>query len=94
MSDPKIINFNATIDYSINPCGGIINVQNIVTIASPNYPKNYQNSTNCAWLIKLPEGGNVKVSIRTTEWLNFCKSNPNFNLEGACGLFTKYVNFQ
>jgi len=58
----KTVNFTASFDYSINSCGGVINGQKI-TITSPNYPKNYQQNTKCAWLVKLPEGAPVHVSF-------------------------------
>lgn len=38
-----------------------------IEITSPNYPKNYQQNTNCAWLVNLPEGENVNVSIKIVE---------------------------
>lgn len=63
-SNSKLIKFTATIDYFVNTCGGILNGRKI-TITSPNYPKNYQQLTNCAWLVVLPEDGNINVNIET-----------------------------
>lgn len=57
----KKVNYTATLDYYINSCGGIIEGQK-VTITSPNYPRNYQNNTNCVWLVKLNEGTIINVS--------------------------------
>lgn len=57
-----MINFTAKFDYSINSCGGVIYGQKI-TITSPNYPKNDQQNTNCAWSLKLLDGEPVNVSI-------------------------------
>lgn len=60
--DSNTINFTGTVNYSINSCGGVMYGQQI-TITSPNYPKNYQQTTNCAWSLKLPEEKHVNVSI-------------------------------
>lgn len=65
-ANKNIINFTANFDYFINSCGGVREGQKI-EITSPNYPNNYQQNTNCAWLIKLPEDENVNVSIKTVE---------------------------
>lgn len=58
----KDINFTANFDYFINSCGGVLRGQKI-TITSPNYPKNYQQITNCAWSLRLLDGETVNVSI-------------------------------
>ena len=34
-------------------CGGVVTVEGELDIFSPNYPKNYPNSVNCTWLLKV-----------------------------------------
>lgn len=60
-ANSKTVNMVATLDYYVNSCGGIISGRKI-TISSPNYPNNYEQTTNCAWLAKLSEDDNVNVS--------------------------------
>lgn len=61
-TNANYINYTGTLDYSINPCGGVITGQKI-TITSPNYPNNFQQTTKCAWSLRLHEENQVNVSI-------------------------------
>lgn len=62
-SNSKTVNLTATIDYFVNPCGGVINGE-VVTITSPNYPESYQQNTRCAWLVELPDTESIIVRPR------------------------------
>lgn len=67
-------NFTATFDYFINPCGGMIRGTTRTTVISPNYPKNYQQHTNCAWSVIYPEGQMINVSLEVFYYFFFfCK---------------------
>lgn len=61
MANTNTINFTGTLDYMLYPCGGVI-IDKSITITSPNYPKSYQQTTNCAWFLKLPTEKHVNVS--------------------------------
>ncbi|XP_050535178.1 cubilin [Daktulosphaira vitifoliae] len=70
----KKINYTATLNYSLNKCGGIIKGQKVV-ITSSNYPKNYPTNSNCVWEIHLPNSELFNVHFNDLDIATPCESN-------------------
>ena len=63
-------------------CGGSFVIPSItheMILSSPNFPKNYPNSTRCTWTIYAPEGNYVYVQFLLIklepkyDWLKLCE---------------------
>uniref|UniRef100_A0A2H8TEF1 Cubilin n=1 Tax=Melanaphis sacchari TaxID=742174 RepID=A0A2H8TEF1_9HEMI len=81
-SNQKTINYTANLNYYVNMCGGVLYGQT-VTITSPNYPNNYKQITNCAWLIVLPEGENVNIHFNDIDLDSSCDNNYVIIYDGS-----------
>ncbi|GFS04728.1 cubilin [Elysia marginata] len=53
-------------NYTFTDCGGVLTGSEGV-IVSPNYPGNYSNNIDCAWLIKAPDGMTIQVNFTAFE---------------------------
>ena len=53
----------------VNPdCPTLKTIENgIGLLTSPNYPENYDNDANCAWIIKAPEGSQIFLKFHAFE---------------------------
>ncbi|VVC39264.1 EGF-like, conserved site,EGF-like calcium-binding domain,CUB domain,EGF domain,EGF-like calcium- [Cinara cedri] len=72
-SNSKITNLTATFEYFVNSCGGKIRGEK-VTITSPNYPENYQQTTKCAWFVEL-NSETVTIHFNDIDLESSCDSN-------------------
>ncbi|XP_022539528.2 ovochymase-2 [Astyanax mexicanus] len=51
-------------DYSLGPdCGTVAMFESQGVLRSPNYPRHYNNSTRCRWLIRAPQGHIAKLDF-------------------------------
>ena len=61
-SDSSLSDRGFNLSYSVSPCGGVLQGPE-ATIASPNFPLNYPDSTRCVWLLKFTKGSQIEVMI-------------------------------
>lgn len=60
---------NFKVKYKISACGGVLTGSEFV-LTSPGYPENYPNDIDCVWVVSVPLGAAVKVSIlRRTKYI-------------------------
>ncbi|GFN89691.1 cubilin, partial [Plakobranchus ocellatus] len=67
ISDHSISGGGFRMEYRFTDCGGVYNGPSGV-ITSPNYPNNYNDNDDCAWLIRAPEGMVIKVNVTDFEF--------------------------